>query len=102
MALHIRRNHVGEPVSRTCGARDRNEGRCLMGVDHLGATGLRQEIGSLKRDLRRVARATLQNGSIGRAGIRVYDGGWIRIEDGGLQVTGTASVTGTLEGSGTF
>src|SRR5690606_13715497 len=37
-----------------------------------------------------------------RAGIRVYGGGWIRIEDGGLQVTGTASVCGRLEGSGTY
>src|SRR5690606_23656449 len=41
-------------------------------------------------------RATLQNASIGSAGLRVYGGGWIRIENGGLAVTGTASVTGLL------
>jgi len=73
-----------------------------MGVNHLGSSGLEQRIAGLQRDLRRVARATLQNSSIGRAGLRVYDGGWIRIEDGGLQVTGTASVSGRLEGDGTF
>jgi hypothetical protein len=73
-----------------------------MGVDHLGVGQLRQETERAARASRRVAKATLQNASIGHAGIRVYDGGWIRIEDGGLQVTGTASVTGTLTGSGTF
>lgn len=73
-----------------------------MGVDHLGEVGLKQEIQRLWSAVRKVSRATLQNGSIGRAGIRVYDGGWIRIEDGGLSVTGTQSVTGTLTGSGTF
>jgi hypothetical protein len=73
-----------------------------MGVDHLGVGQLRQELDRSARTQRRQAKATLQNASIGRAGIRVYDGGWIRIEDGGLQVTGTASVTGTLTGSGTF
>ncbi len=73
-----------------------------MGVDHLGEAGLRQEIHRLWSAVRRVSRATLQNGSIGRAGIRVYDGGWIRIEDGGLSVTGTQTVTGRLEGDGDF
>jgi len=70
-----------------------------MGVDH---PGLQQPIADWDRRMRRIARQTIQNASIGRAGIRVYDGGWIRIEDGGLQVTGTASVSGRLEGSGTF
>lgn len=70
-----------------------------MGVDH---PGLGMTMGELVRTIRRIARQTIQNASIGRAGIRVYDGGWIRIEDGGLQVTGTASVSGTLTGSGTF
>lgn len=70
-----------------------------MGVDH---PGLGMTMGDLVRTIRRIARQTIQNASIGRAGIRVYDGGWIRIEDGGLQVTGTATVTGRLEGSGTF
>lgn len=73
-----------------------------MGVDHIGAGQLRQELDRSARAQRRQARATLQNASIGRAGIRVYDGGWIRIEDGGLSVTGTQTVTGRLEGSGTF
>lgn len=74
-----------------------------MGVDHIrGAEGMRQEIQRLWRELRRVAKATLQNGAIGRAGIRVYDGGWIRIEGGGLSVTGTQTVSGTLTGTGTF
>lgn len=73
-----------------------------MGVNHLGEAGLRQEITRLWSAVRKVSRATLQNASIGRAGIRVYDGGWIRIEDGGLQVTGTASVSGKLTGDGTF
>lgn len=73
-----------------------------MGVDHIGAGQLRQELDRSARAQRRQARATLQNASIGRAGIRVYDGGWIRIEDGGLSVTGTQTVSGTLQGSGTF
>lgn len=74
-----------------------------MGVDHLGANaGLRQGLRKQRRESNRAAKATLQNSSIGRAGIRVYDGGWIRIEDGGLSVTGTQTVTGTLTGSGTF
>lgn len=73
-----------------------------MGVDHLGQAGLQQQIHELWRAVRRTAKATLQNGSIGRAGLRVYDGGWIRIEGGGLAVTGTQTVTGTLTGSGTF
>ena len=76
-----------------------------MGVDH---PGLQFTMADLVRTIRRVAKATIQNASIGRAGIRVYDGGWIRIEDGGLSVTGTADVsgylniTGTLTGSGSF
>lgn len=73
-----------------------------MGVDHIGEAGLRQEIQRLWRELRRVARATMQNSAIGRAGLRIYDGGWLRIENGGLQITGTAIVSGRLEGSGTF
>lgn len=71
----------------------------MMGVDHPGRG---MSMPDLIRTIRRIARQTIQNASIGRAGIRVYDGGWIRIEDGGLQVTGTATVTGRLEGSGTF
>lgn len=73
-----------------------------MGVDHLGEPGVRQEIARLWREVRLQGRATLQNGSIGRAGIRVHDGGWIRIEDGGLAITGAQTVSGRLEGSGVF
>jgi len=73
-----------------------------MTVQHFGAAGLRQETAALRRDERRAGRQTIQNAAIGNAGIRVYDGGWIRIEDGGLQVTGTASVSGRLEGDGTL
>lgn len=70
-----------------------------MGVDH---PGLPMSIGDLMRQVRRVAKQTIQNASIGRAGIRVYGGGWVRIEDGGLSVTGIQTVSGRLEGSGTF
>ncbi|MEJ6554022.1 hypothetical protein PQI51_03165 [Microbacterium esteraromaticum] len=70
-----------------------------MGVDH---PGLKMTFPDLVRLMRKIARQTFQNSSIGRAGFRVYDGGWIRIEDGGLQVTGIASVSGRLEGSGTL
>lgn len=68
-----------------------------MGVDH---PGLPMTMADLIRTIRRIAKATIQNASIGRAGIRVYDGGWIRIEDGGLSVTGTADVSGYLNISG--
>lgn len=68
-----------------------------MAVDHLG----RMDIDKLLRQVREIATQTIQNSAIGRAGIRVYDGGWIRIEDGGLQVTGTAVVSGDLNVTGT-
>ena len=76
-----------------------------MGVDH---PGLQFTMADLVRTIRRIAKQTIQNASIGRAGIRVYDGGWIRIEDGGLSVTGSAvvsgylDITGRLQGSGEF
>lgn len=86
-----------------------------MGVQHLGDTGLRQEIQALWRAVRAVSRATLQNGAIGRAGLRVYGGGTITIQDGGgLNVIGGGSVNisggggvdigvgGFLRGAGTF
>lgn len=69
-----------------------------MGVNHPGQGAA----ADLKRVQRNQGVATLQNAAIGRAGLRVYDGGWVRIENGGLSVTGTASVTGVLTGSGTF
>lgn len=68
-----------------------------MGVDHLGGT---MPVDELMRQVRQVAVATIQNAAVGRAGIRVYDGGWIRIEGGGLSVTGTETVSGTLTVTG--
>lgn len=44
--------------------------------------------------------APLQNASIGANGLRVYDGGMITIENGGLRVTGTAEIIGRLIASG--
>lgn len=73
-----------------------------MAVNHLGDGALQQQIQQLWHAIRAVSKATLQNGAIGRAGLRIYDGGMLLIEDGGLSVTGTASVTGTLTGSGTL
>lgn len=70
-----------------------------MGVDHLG---LKMSLDELQRFIRREAVATLQHASIGRAGIRVHSGGFITVENGGLDVTGTATVAGVLTGSGTF
>ena len=70
-----------------------------MAVDH---PGIGFSIEQLMRMVRREVVATLQNASIGRAGIRVYDGGWILIEGGGLSVTGKQTVSGELEGTGKF
>lgn len=70
-----------------------------MGVDH---PGLGFSLQDLVRMVRREALAALQNSSIGRAGLRIYDGGVLLIEDGGLSITGTATVTGTLTGSGSL
>jgi len=67
-----------------------------------GERALRQEINELKRQIRQLGTATIQNSSVGRAGIRVHSGGIVLIENGGLDVTGTASVLGILAGSGEF
>lgn len=42
----------------------------------------------------------LNRAAIGREGLEVYDGGWIRILNGGLQVIGTATISGTLAVTG--
>ncbi len=68
-----------------------------MAVHH---PGLQMEITDLLRLVRQEALATIQNAAVGSAGIRVYDGGWILIEGGGLSVTGTANVSGTLTVTG--
>ena len=76
-----------------------------MAVHHPGAA---QTIGDLKKVVKQMVAASIQNGAIGRAGLRVYDGGWINIENGGLRVIGSAiiegilDVTGRLTGSGTL
>ena len=76
-----------------------------MAVHHPGAA---QTIGDLKKVIKQMVAASIQNGAIGRAGLRVYDGGWINIENGGLRVIGSAiiegilDVTGKLTGSGTL
>ncbi|QZY52928.1 peptidoglycan DD-metalloendopeptidase family protein [Leucobacter tenebrionis] len=59
-------------------------------------------IQQLVRMIRDEVVATLQNSSIGSAGLRIYGGGWIRIENGGLSVTGTAVVSGSLQVTGTL
>ena len=65
-----------------------------------------QNDGNLKDVLRRLYRlerqSMLSHSSIGREGLEVYDGGWIRILNGGLQVIGTATISGVLEVTGTF
>lgn len=59
------------------------------------------QIPNLIRRIERLERASpTNNAAIGRGGIEVYDGGVITISNGGLNVTGTASVLGTLIASG--
>lgn len=61
--------------------------------------------GNVKDILRRLYRlerqSMLAHSSIGREGLEVYDGGWIRILNGGLQVIGTATISGVLDVTGT-
>ncbi|WP_404474855.1 hypothetical protein [Microbacterium aerolatum] len=76
-----------------------------MGVQHLGEVGLKQEIALLWRAIRRISKATLQNSSIGRAVLRFYAGGRIRIEDGGgIDIVGGGyiNISGNINGSGDF
>lgn len=76
-----------------------------MAVHHPGAA---QSIGDLRRMIKQMVAQSIQNGAIGRAGLRVYDGGWINIENGGLKVIGSAiiegllNVTGRVLGTGTL
>lgn len=61
------------------------------------------ELRRLRRDVDRLQTATpLQNASIGAGGLRVYGGGVITIENGGLSVTGFATISGELNGDGTI
>ncbi|WP_136054360.1 hypothetical protein [Microbacterium sp. K24] len=56
----------------------------------------------LVRLIRAEATATIQHAGIGSAGVRVHSGGFITIENGGLDVEGTATIVGLLTGSGTI
>lgn len=60
--------------------------------------------GNLKRIISRIERlelaAPLSNSSIGRGRMRFYDGSVLLIENGALQVTGTATISGVLSVSG--
>jgi len=71
-----------------------------MAVHHPG--DLAQELGNLQNLITQLVKQAAQNASFGSAGLRVYGGGWIVIENGGLSVTGTAEVSGTLTGTGNF
>lgn len=69
----------------------------MAGLDDLS----RGDFGDILRRLRVLETASpLQNASIGANGLRVYDGGMITIENGGLRVTGTAEIIGRLFASG--
>lgn len=60
-------------------------------------------VADILRRIRRLEKSSNMNHSaIGREGLEVYDGGWIRILNGGLQVIGTATISGVLDVTGTF
>lgn len=72
-----------------------------MGVDH--PDNLRQDIEKLRREVRRLSKMTMQNASIGRAGLRVYAGGRILFEGGGgieIEGDGFIIIDGDLTGAG--
>ncbi|MGF6833994.1 hypothetical protein QF015_002169 [Paenarthrobacter sp. TE4293] len=67
-------------------------------IDNLNASALPDLI----RRVRALEFASNQNNmAVGRGGIRVHGGGGITIENGGLSVTGTATISGTLTNTGT-
>lgn len=68
-------------------------------VDHLD---LGMTYAQLVRLIRDQATATIQRSGIGSGGIRVHSGGFITIENGGLDIEGTATVSGLLTGNGLF
>jgi len=71
----------------------------VAGLDDLS----RGELADILRRLRQLETASpLQNASIGSSGLRVYGGGVITIENGGLKVTGSAEIIGALIASGTI
>lgn len=63
----------------------------------------RGNLNEIFKRLRALEHATNQNNmAIGRSGMSVYDGGAITIENGGLYVTGSATISGLLEATGTI
>ncbi|MDR6867689.1 hypothetical protein J2Y69_002293 [Microbacterium resistens] len=73
-----------------------------MGVDH---PGLVQPIEDLIRNMVASAVATLQNGSLGRDGLRFYGGARLTITDGGgidIVDTGYINIDGDITGIGDF
>lgn len=69
-------------------------------VDNLAGN---EALADLVRRVRRLENGTpLNNSSIGRGGLRIYNGGGITIENGGLSVTGSATISGVLEASGSI
>lgn len=70
-----------------------------MGTHHPGRG---QNLRDLQRAVKQMVTQAVQNASFGSAGLRVYDGGWINIENGGLRVIGTAIIEGILKGTGTL
>lgn len=76
-----------------------------MAVQHFGKAGQKQEIERLWRAIQRVAKATLQNGSIGNAGLRFYDAGSATFEGGGgivIRDSGYIIIDGDIDGLGDF
>ncbi|GAA1768408.1 hypothetical protein [Agromyces humatus] len=73
-------------------------------VDHLKPElAFRQEIDRLWRAVRALGNATpLASSSIGRGGIRIYDGGIITVENGGISVIGWIDVSGEIRIAGTL
>jgi len=60
------------------------------------------QVPDLIRRIERLERASpVNNTAIGRDGIEVYDGGVINISNGGLNVVGSGTFTGTLYANGT-
>ncbi|QSZ53074.1 hypothetical protein RI444_16540 [Paenarthrobacter sp. AT5] len=63
----------------------------------------RGDVGAIWAAIRELQFSSNQNNSaIGRSGLLVYDGGVITIENGGLNITGSATISGLLEASGTI
>ena len=68
-------------------------------INNLAASSIPE----ILRRLRALESASNMNSSaVGRGGIRVHGGGGITIENGGLNVSGTATISGVLEASGTI